>query len=450
MIRLRTALIPLVAAGLAAAAFVAPKPADSPRRPNGVEVTQTSYACPAGAGITVASGQLSAGSKKSATVLPKKSADKRLGNPAAWGTSKVNGGGVIIEQEGRASGSSGFFGAIAPKASGGGLSVGSCPAFVDDSWFLGLGSGAKHFSSVILTNVGDAPAAVDLEMWGPDGMIDAVDAKGVVIKPFTTRRVRLDDLAAGESDLALRVVRRRGSVSAVVTDLSTAVFGGSEPVTATADPARDQVIGGLVAGASGRTLALLNPGATTARVEVDVIGPESTFRPAGLEAIKVKAGSLRLVDVPASTGSGRQALRVRSDAPVAATVRMAPSEVDYAFAEAVPALEGPAIVPVDLGTGVSAPDLILSAPGKAANVQVSAFDQDMKELDDANVTVEGGTTQHLDTAKAFKQGGIAYFVVQSKRDVFAAATYKDGGRISSLALLSAPITVLAPQVRPVD
>ncbi len=129
---------------------------------------------------------------------------------------------------------------------------------------------------------------------------------------------------------------------------------------------------------------------------------------------------------------------------------MAPSDVDFAYAEAVPALVGPALVPVSMGKGVSLPDLILSAPGKGANVQVLAFDKDMKELGEANVTVDGETTQHLDTAKAFKQKGIAYLVVQSKGEVVAAATYKNDGRISSLALLSAPITVLAPQVRPVD
>ncbi len=238
MIRYRTFFIPLVAAGLVIGAYVVPKPSESPRRPDGVKVTQTTYACPAGAGITVAAGQLTPGDKATASVLPGKATDSKLGNPATWRTSEVDGGGVIVEQSGRASGAAGFFGATAKKASGGGLVVGSCPDLVDDAWFLGLGSGAKHFSSVILTNVGDTPAAVDLELWGPEGKIDAVDSNGIVIKPFTTSRVRLDDLAAGEPELALRILRRRGSVSAVVNDLSTAVFGGTEPVTATAGPTR--------------------------------------------------------------------------------------------------------------------------------------------------------------------------------------------------------------------
>lgn len=450
MIRYRTFLIPLVAAGLAIGAYVVPKPSESPRRPDGVKISQATYACPAGAGITVAAGQLSAGDKATATVLPGKTADAKLGNPATWRTSEVDGGGVIVEQSGRASGAAGFFGATAPKSSGGGLVVGSCPDLVDDAWYLGLGSGAKHFSSVVLTNVGDTPAAVDMELWGPEGKIDTVNATGIVIKPFTTKRVRLDDLAAGEPELALHVLRRRGSVSAVVNDLSTAVFGGTEPVSATASPRRTQVIGGLVSGANGRTLALLNPGTTTARVEVEVIGPKNTFKPEGLGAVKVEGGTVQLIDVPTTAGSGRQALRITSDVPVAATVRMAPGDKDFAYAEAVPALVGPAIVPVEMGKDVSLPDLILSAPGKDSSVHVSAFGKDMKQIAEVDVAVGGATTQHLDTAKAFTQKGIAYLVVRAKGEVVAAATYKDGGRISSLALLSAPLTVLAPQVRPID
>lgn len=450
MIRHRTFLIPLVAAGLAIGAYVVPKPSDSPRRPDGVKITQSTYACPAGDGITIASGQLSPGDTAAATVLPSRTPDDKLVDPATWRTSQVDGGGVIVEQTGSASGAAGFFGATAPKGSGGGLIVGSCPYLVDDAWYLGLGSGAKHFSSVILTNVGDTPAAVDLELWGPEGKIDAVSSTGIVIGPRTTKRVKLEDLAAGEPELALHVLRRRGSVSAVVNDLSTAVFGGTEPVSATSGPERRQVIGGLVSGAEGRTLALLNPGTTTARVEVEVIGPKNTFRPEGLDAVKVPAGAVRLVEVPTTAGSGRQALQVSSDVPVVATVRMAPSEVDFAYAEAVPALVGPALVPVEMGKRVSLPDLILTAPDKATNVQVIALGKDMKEIAEADVQVPGETTQHLDTAKVFKQKGIAYLVVQSKGEIVAAATYRSGELISSLALLAAPRTVLAPQVRPVD
>ncbi len=450
MMRRRTFVIPLVAAALVAGAYFAPQSSDDPRPPSGVEVTQSTYACPAGKGITVAAGQLSPGTRGTAIVLPNKGEDDDLTGAATWRTSKVDGRGVVVEQQGRGSGPAGFFASKASNKDGGGLIVGSCPSGVDAAWFLGLGSGGKHFSTVILTNGNAAPAAVDLELWGTAGKIDAVDAKGVVIKPFTTRRVQLDDLAAGETELALRVLRRRGAVSAAVSDRSTAVFGGNEAVTATATPRRSQLVSGLVSGSGGRTLALLNPGTTTARVEVEVIDSKSTFKPSGLEAVKVKAGSLRLVEVPSSAGGDRQALQITSDVPVAATVRMAPNEDDYAYAEAAPALSGPAIVPVDLGKGVDMPDLIVTALGEPASVQVSAYDEDMKKLGEVTKSIEANTTAHLDTAKELKQKGIAYLVVQHKGQVFGAATYRDGPRIASLALLSAPIRVLAPQVRPID
>ncbi len=450
MIRYRTLAIPLTAAVVVSVVHFAPKPSQDRRPPNGVEVTQAAYACPTGSGITVGAGQVIKGTEGTATVLPDKSADDALAGATTWRTSRVDGNGVVVEQQGEGSGPVGFFGARAAKDDGAGLSVGSCSSGVDDGWFLGLGSGSKHFSTVILTNGASAPAAVDLELWGPKGKIDAVGATGVVIKPFTTRRVPLADLAAGEPDIALRVLRRRGSVTAVVNDQSTAVFSGTEPVGPTATPRRSQVIGGLVAGTSGRTLMILNPGTNTARIEVSVIGPENTFKPSGLEAVKVKAGTVQLMEIPSSTGGDRQSLQITSDVPVAATVRMAPNESDYAYAESVPALAGPAVVPVDLGEGVNAPDLILSAPDKDASVEVLAFDKNMEQLDEASLKIDGGTTQHLDAATAFKAKGIAYLVVRAKGEVLGAATYRDGARISSLALVSAPINVLAPQVRPVD
>ncbi len=89
----------------------------------------------------------------------------------------------MVQQRGRASGAVGFFAGTAPKKGGGGLVVGSCPGVVDDAWLMGLGSGGKHFSTLILTNLADTPAAVDLSLWGPKGKIDAVGSEGIVVKP---------------------------------------------------------------------------------------------------------------------------------------------------------------------------------------------------------------------------------------------------------------------------
>lgn len=443
---LRTAAFPLIAVVLIALATLAPSDDDeSARPPSTVPVTQSAYACPAGSVITVAAGQVAAGTSGTADALPDRTPVEALGDAGSWRTAVVDAPGVAVEQQGEGSGAVGYFAGTAPKSGGGGLVVGSCPGIIDDAWLLGLGSGNKHFSTLILTNLAGSPAAVDLTLWGPQGKIDAVSADGIVIEPHSVSRIRLDSLAAGESELAVHVHRRRGSVSAVVNDTSTATYRGTEPISAARPPGRHQVIGGLVAGTSGRTLLVLNPGSSTARVDVEVIGAEGTFTPSGFEQVVVKGGTVAAVTVPDTAGAGAQAIRLTSDEPVSSTVRMAPTVNDYAYAEATVPLTGPAVVPVDLGAQKGAPALVLTAPSAEATVEIQAFDAAMAPLASSSVTIPAGTTQ----VAAPDATGAAYLVVTPKGDVVAAATYTgDGDGVSSLALQGAPVSVLGPQVRP--
>ena len=445
---LRSILFPLAAVALVVAAALLPADDPAPDRPpSTVAVTQTSYSCPAGSVITVASGQVEPAPAGIATVLPERGRDETLAQGTSWRTAVVDGQGVIVEQPGRGAGAVGYFAGTAPQSGGGGLVVGSCPGIVDDAWLLGLGSGGKHFSTLILTNLAASPAVVDLTLWGPTGRIDAVDAGNVVIEPFSVRRIRLDSLAAGEAELAVQVHRRRGSVSVVGNDTSTATSRGTEPISAMQQPRRSQVVPGLVQGTGGRTLLILNPGSSTARVDVDTIGAQGAFRPSGLEQIKIEAGTLRAITVPESAGPDEQALRLTSDRPVSAAVRLAPTANDYAYAEAMPALAGPAVVPIELGAaGTGVPRLVLTAPGKTASVDIQAFAADMTPLETTTVALPAGTTQ----AVLPEADGAAYLVLRPTGEVIGAATYAKGDGISSLALTSAPVTVAAPQVRPID
>ncbi|MGA8988524.1 DUF5719 family protein [Aeromicrobium sp.] len=446
MSKCRALLIPVAAIGLVVLAMIAPSRSGSNLPPSRVTVTESAYACPAGSAVTVAAGQIRPGTRTRATVSPDRTRARGLEDPTIWRTSVVDGPGVLVQQRGRGSGAVGFFAGTAPKGNGGGLVVGSCPGVVDDAWLMGLGSGGKHFSTLILTNLADSPAAVDLTLWGPKGEIDAIGSEGIVVEPSSVRRIRLDELAAGESELAMHLVRRRGSLSAVVNDFATGVFRGTEPASATLSPRRVQVVGGVAKGAAGRTLLLLNPGTVTARVDVRVIGPKNTFTPSGLDKIKVPAGSTRSIVVPKSAGSGSQALRLISDHPVSAAVRMSPGTKDYAYAEASLPLAGPAIVPIAVGPKIGVPRLVLTAPGSTAKADVEAFDARMQPLTTSSVTIKGGTTTYF----ALDAQDAAYFVVRPRGKVIAAATYAKGDGISSLALSSAPVTVLGPQVRPIS
>jgi hypothetical protein len=441
------AVFPLVAIALVVLASLAPADDAAPaqRSPGTVAVSQSTYACPAGSVITVASGQVKPGTSGAARALPGRAPVDGLSGATTWRTSVVDGAGVLVDQQGSGSGAVGYFAGTAPRSGGGGLVVGSCSGVVDDAWLLGLGSGDEHFSTVILTNLAGSPAAVDLTLWGPEGRIDAVNAEGIVVEPYSVQRIRLDALAAGEPEVAVHVHRRRGSVSAVVNDTSTAAGRGTEPISASRPPSREQVVGGVVPGTGGRTLLVLNPGRSTARVGVEVIGSKSTFTPAGLEEVTVPAGTLRAVTVPSTAGSDAQALRVTSDQPVSASVRMAPTANDYAYAESSATLTGPAVVPVDLGQPGVGSQLVLTAPGRDASVEVQAFDAAMAPLTSTTISIPAGTT----TATPVEVAGAAYLVLRPTGDVVAAATYSAGDRISSLAVTDAPVSVAAPQVRPV-
>jgi hypothetical protein len=220
-----------------------------------------------------------------------------------------------------------------------------------------------------------------------------------------------------------------------------------EPTTA---PSHDQVVAGMPSGKGTRTLMLVNPSTSTARVGVQVVGPKGRFAPEGLDSVKVEAGRFTEVTVPKSAGSDGAALRLRSDQPVAASVRVAPGTNDRAAAEAVPALDGRALVPVDLGVGTDEPELVLTALGRRGRVHLEAFDEQMRSLATSDVTIDSDTTKSFDlgSTDVLDAEDIAYVVVRAEGSIAGAATYRRGSGIASLGLVEAPVTVLGPQVRP--
>ncbi|MEO6472201.1 MAG: DUF5719 family protein [Aeromicrobium sp.] len=450
----REFLLPLVAAAVLAVVWVLPAHVDAERAPHAVKVTQSAYSCPIVGGTTVVAGRLAAhpGSKATATALPSGEAVKRLVSSNSWVDSPVEGDALLaMTTDAKGAGPVGFTGGVATKKDGGGLSVGSCPGVVQDAWYLGAGSGAKHLTTVTLTNLSDSPAVADISMWGDHGPVDAVNADGIVLESFQTRRITLESLAAGEPDLAVRVQSRRGALSAAVRDTSTAVFGGTEPISSTLSPTRHQVIPGIAGGAGSKQLLLLNPGRTTARVRVEALGKDGALVPTGLDDVKVGAGRTISLDLPKSAGNDPLALRLTSDYPLSGSVRTAESNKDYTYAVAGPVLDGPAIVPVSIKGVVKDATLVLTAPKKSATVTVTAYDSKMRKQGDTTLALKADTTGTIDLGKAklfdVPSGDIAYVVVTSAGSVEGAAVYANGKGRSAMPLSPAPLKTLAPDVR---
>lgn len=446
------ALLPVIAAGLVVAAGLAPAAPESSEAPRPVPARETTYACTGAP--DVATGQVEAGTGATARALPGGDDVDGATDPQGWVRSDladVLGGDadtLVVTQRGTASGAVGFvFGTLA-KDRGEGLVVGRCPGVVDDAWYAGLGSGQRHLSDLVLTNLADTPAVVDVSLWSADGPVDAVGGDGLVIGPGDTRTVPLADLAAGEPDLGVHVARRRGAVAVAVLDTSTGASQGSELVSPAPEPARRLVLAGLPAGERGRTLHVLNPSGSTARVAVEVLGSDGAFVPEGLGEVKVGAGRVVSVAVPPSAGSGRVALRLVADTAVVAAASVSPTGDDTSVVEAVGPWTGPAVVP--LAGGLGKPEVVLSAPGTDVDrrVVLEARDADLEVVSRAEVTVPAGATVGVDPDDELDLDGATSLVVRSTGGVVGAAQFSDGDRRASLALTAAPTEVLAPRVRP--
>jgi hypothetical protein len=440
--RLRAAAPPIAAMVMILAAALLPNPDDPARPPIPVPVSRAAYACPGGSHVVL--GQVSPGESIEATELPGRDRQSRLERPDRWRQADLSAA-VVIDQVGQRSGAAGFFTFASDAAQGGGLVVGSCPATVDQSWYLGLGSGAKHESRVILTNLSDVVAVADLAMWGREGPIQEVGARGLVIKPRAVQVIELNDLAAGEPDLALRVNRRRGALAVTVIDTSQRVFAGSEAIPPTRIPAHTQVIGGFPANAKGRSLVILNPGGATSRVRATVLGASGPVVPQGLERLRVAGGSIVKVDLPPGLGSGALAVRLESDQPVVAGGRFEFSKTDFATVASARPIDGPALVPLVLGGGIERPHLTLTALGKAGRVDVTGYTARMKRVSRFSTRVDESTTRRISLARL---GDAAYAVVQVRGRVVGAAMFETTDGVASVPLEAAPMRVLGPDVRP--
>lgn len=437
---------PLAAVVLVAVAAVVGEASPPTSEPRAVEVSQSVTACPLAGGLTASTGQVEAGSEGSIrTVSGEEDATAEL-DPAAWVAAAGTGDSAVVRQMG---GGGVAFAAGTLSDAGGGYTVAACPGVADESWFLGAGTTARHPSTLVLTNIADVPAQVDVELWGGAGPIDAVNDTGIVVQPGTTARIPLADLVVGEAEVAVHVIRRRGVVTAALVDASTTALGGSEVLTSSGPPATETVLPGVTS-AGGRTLLLANPGERTARVSVTSAGPEGGFVPEGLGELEVPAGTVIPVALPESVGPDATALRVESDEPVLSTVRLAASEKDYAYATGGEALTGPAVVPVALGPGAVRPVLHLLADDETSAVQVELFDTAMQSVGSTSVTVERGTLTAIDLASPDLTASpdVAYAVVTAKRPVHGAAVYRTGDLISVLTLQEAPLEALGPRVRP--
>lgn len=437
MRRVLVAVLPLVALGVLVAVALVPARSADPRPPREVPVDQATYACPTGAGRTVGAGQVEPGAEAEVLSLPDGEAVDELLDVDTWRTAEPGGEGVLVRQRGDGSGAVGFV----AGTRGGALSLAACPSVVDEAWFTGLGSTTQHRSELVLTNLADAPAVVDLTLYGTTGPIDAVDADGVVVEPTSTVRIPVADLAAGEDDVALRLERRRGALAALVSDISP---DGRDLVPAGSAPAAASTIGPLPASGAGRVMHLVNPSDATARVEVEALGEEGPFVPEGLDDVEVVAGSTAVVDLPDSLGETPVTLRLSAGTPVTGSVQTV-GRADAAVVPATQAWSGTAVVPVRLARAELDALVLASDAEGDRQVSIVARDETGQDVGSTRLTVGTETSALVDLGE-LELADAATLLIRSDSDVLGTASYGAGGGLADLPLRPAPVTAEGPTV----
>lgn len=235
-----------------------------------------------------------------------------------------------------------------------GLSAVACAAPGTGHWFGGVDLGVDAQSEVVVANLDQAEATVDLAVYAQGGRVAA--PRGITVDGNSVQTISLGTVERS-GPVGVQVSSGDGRVAAF---LRQRTWDGDTPLGAdwlaeTTPPATDQVIPGLPAGAGGRRLVVTNPGERTATVALALLSATGVGTVVGSEQLEVPAQTTRTIDLAAGLQEQVAALRLTSDQPVVAGAWLdsggSDARRDPAFTSATPPLPADSVWPVALGRG---------------------------------------------------------------------------------------------------
>ncbi len=401
------------------------------------------------------------------------------GDRPAWVTRTAPPRGVDVSASGPgAAGLDLFDAVVADRSAGGGLAVQHCAEPSRRWWFVGAGSTSARSGTIVLRAPDDAEAVVDVVLRGPEGVLDTVGTQDIRVEAGGAVTLPLADLVAGTDDVAVDIEASSGQVVAGVTE---ALRDGSSPagtqwLPATVEPARTLLVPG--AGGAGddrrapaRLLLATQQDRSVVTRPVLLTSTGRVIVP-GLESVRVPAGAVAAVDLPRDFGAGAT-IELRASAPVTAAVRQTTGS-DVATASAAPPLQGPAVLPVDLGADVDvdlAGALTLSAllvdPDsqvvRTRSLRLRGFGDDGTVVGTGAVDLDAGTSRSVALARVLGLRGpdradLAYVLVRPQPEggdtvpvvASLSLTSADGAAVLPVTALASTVTVpaLVPTVVP--
>jgi hypothetical protein len=318
-----------------------------------------------------------------------------------------------------------------------------CPEPRARWWFVAAGGAAVSHDTVLrIDNPRTGPAVFDVDVYGPDGVVDSPGLHGLTLAPGATRVLDLARTAPAVGNLAVSVTASRGLVSVSAADrfspggIGAAVWEWLPPQTL---PATEQTLAGLPAKPGSATLVLANPRRSDAIATVRVIGATGTFAPQGLVPITVGPQSVVTVPLTGVLDGSPMAVRISSTLRITATVRSVEGG-DTAFATGVQVINGGTAFAVAPGNG----RVVLSSLSTGGDVHVVTYDAAGARLDDRTVKVprQGSLAVKLTDKVRYVS------LVSARPDIVAGFDVAGVHGIATAGVVASNRSVQLPVVRP--
>lgn len=250
-----------------------------------------------------------------------------------------------------------------------------------EAWFVGAATGLVDFSVLVLANVDDTPATVDVRVFGAEGGVDPRPGQGLTVAPHDRLVVPLDTLAPDQNHLVVHVLSRQGRVAASLrnTRLSGSTPLGFDFVPQAAPPATQVVVPGFPIGPGSRGLVIGNPGVDDVAVQVRVTLRDGQFVPQGRDEVDVPAGQSVIVGLnELAAASPVTAVVTSSSGPVVAGGVVVDQQQfqagairELSYVGSAGPLTGPALLTDLVIDRPTESTLILSAPEESATVMIT-------------------------------------------------------------------------------
>lgn len=266
-------------------------------------------------------------------------------------------------------------------------------------------------TDLLVVNSDPTDTSVDLTLYGPDGEITAVGARGIAVAPGTSQVVALSVLAENQGPVGVRMSTSRGRATLAVRASGDTVADA----TVLSAPAERHFLSGIPQDATTVDLLLSNPTSERVEAAVTAYGATSMYIPEGGQSVSIPAYSTVEVELAGSLAGEASGLMVEADGEIAAGIVAGP-DGDLSSS-------GPVYAGTELGAfGPGGGTLLLSNP--ASEVTTATVDGQAHEI-------EGGTTVAIDLP-----GEVAPVTVSADSEIFGAVVHVGEQGVFSVPLQS--------------